>query len=155
MNTQDLLQKYPPDKDQLLMILHDIQNNHPENYISPSDIKAVAEYLNTTLSRVYGVVKYYSMLSSKPRGKYIIRLCKSPVCRMNGTFDILNTLEKMLDIKPGETTKDKLFTIEFSECLGQCDKAPAMMLNKKLYTALDSFKLGNIIRSIQPKENQK
>lgn len=155
MNTQDLLQKYPPEKDQLLMILHDIQNNNPENYISPSDIKAVAEYLNTTLSRVYGVVKYYSMFSSKPRGKYIIRLCKSPVCRMKGTFDILNTLEKMLDIKPGETTKDKLFTIEFSECLGQCDKAPAMMVNKKLYKELDSFELGNIIRSIQPKENQK
>ncbi|SRR6056297_223113 len=149
-----LLNKYPPTKDQLLMILHDIQNNRPDNYVSVSDMKEVADYLNITLSSVYGVVKYYSMFSEEPRGRYIIRLCKSPVCRMKGTFDILNTLEKMLDVEMGETTHDKLFTLETSECLGQCDNAPVMMINEKLYKNIDAYKLSNIIRSIRSNQNQ-
>jgi NADH-quinone oxidoreductase E subunit len=151
---KELLNKYPPNRDQLLMILHDIQNNRPDNYISVSDMKEVADYLNLTLSSVYGVVKYYSMFSEEPRGKYIIRLCKSPVCRMKGTFDVLNTLEKMLDVEMGETTHDKLFTLEASECLGQCDNAPVMMINEKLYKNIDAYKLSNIIRSIRSNQNQ-
>jgi NADH-quinone oxidoreductase E subunit len=151
---KELLNKYPPNRDQLLMILHDIQNNCPDNYISVSDMKEVADYLNLTLSSVYGVVKYYSMFSEEPRGKYIIRLCKSPVCRMKGTFDVLNTLEKMLDVEMGETTHDKLFTLEASECLGQCDNAPVMMINEKLYKNIDAYKLSNIIRSIRSNQNQ-
>lgn len=148
MTTEDILEKFPPTKDHMLNILHEIQDNNPENFIEAEDIRKVAKHLNTTLSSVYGVIEYYSMLTTKPRGKYIIRLCKSPVCRMIGSFDALASLKKHLNIDLGETTKDGLFSLEPSECLGQCDKAPVLMVNEKVYTEMDDYKISNLLRSL-------
>lgn len=154
MTTPEVLENHPPTKDNLLNILHDIQANNPYNNITEEDIKIVAKYLNTTYASVYGVISYYSMLSIQPRGKYIIRLCKSPVCRMVGSYDLLSSLRNYLGINTGETTEDKMFTLEFSECLGQCDKAPVLMVNEKLYTEMDDYKVNNLIQSMRYNENQ-
>lgn len=148
MDKEAVLRKYPPTKDHILLILHDVQRINPDNNITPEDIQKVAEYLNITTGAVYGVVRYYSMFSMKPRGKYIIRFCKSPLCRMVGAFDLMVSLERMLLIEFGETTKDGVFTLEPSECLGHCDKAPVMMINKKMYFNLDTSKLEHIIQDI-------
>ena len=149
MTTQQLLTKFPPTKDNILGMLHDIQANNPGNNITEADIKQVAEYLNTTYAAVYGVITYYSMLSIQPRGKYIIRLCRSPVCRMIGSFDVLTSLTSNLNVEVGETTADQLFTVELSECLGQCDKAPVLMVNDKVYTEMDDYKVNNLIKSLK------
>lgn len=154
MTTQEILQKYPSTRDNLLNLLHEIQTNNAHNSITEADVKQVANYLNTTLASIYGVISYYSMLTMEPRGKYILRLCKSPVCRMIGNQDILSTVEEQLQINPGETTPDQLFTLEYSECLGQCDKAPVLMINDKVYTEMDDYKMNNLIRSIRYNENQ-
>jgi NADH:ubiquinone oxidoreductase subunit E len=154
MKTPEVLEKHPPTRDNLLNILHDIQENNPYNNITEEDVKLVASYLNTTYASVYGVISYYSMLSFRPRGKYIIRLCKSPVCRMVGSYDILNSLINTLGINMGDTTHDRLFTLEPSECLGQCDKAPVLMINDRLYTEIDDYKVNNLIQSIRDNENQ-
>lgn len=149
MTTQQILEKFPPTKDNILGILHEIQANNPGNNIPEEDIKQVANYLNTTYAAVYGVITYYSMLSINPRGKYIIRLCKSPVCRMVRSYDILEYLTNKLNIETGETTGDQLFTVELSECLGQCDKAPVLMMNDKVYTEMDESRVDNLIKSIK------
>jgi NADH:ubiquinone oxidoreductase subunit E len=154
METPEVLNQHLPQKDFLLHILHAIQKNNPENNITPEDIKKVAKYLNTTTGFVYGVVRYYSMFSIKPRGKYIIRFCKSPLCRMVGAFDLLQSLEKELSVKLGETTRDKMFTLEPSECLGHCDKAPVMMINEKMYVHLDEAKLKQIIEYLRLNGNK-
>ena len=148
MDKEAVLRKYPPTKDHILLILHDVQRTNPDNNITPEDIQKVAEYLNITTGAVYGVVRYYSMFSMTPRGKYIIRFCKSPLCRMVGAFDLMVSLERMLSIELGGTTKDGVFTLEPSECLGHCDKAPVMMINKKMYFNLDTSKLEHIIQDI-------
>ena len=99
----EILAKYKPGKENLLLILHDIQNTCPEQYISTEDIVEVAKYLNITFSSVYGVITYYSMFSLKPRGRYIIRVCNSPVCEMDNSGNILIRLKKILDnIKTGK-----------------------------------------------------
>ncbi|MFP4046617.1 MAG: NAD(P)H-dependent oxidoreductase subunit E [Bacteroidales bacterium] len=145
MTTKDILQDYAATKDNLLMILHDIQQNNPDNRVSEQDIKEVAAYLNTTYAAVYGVITYYSMLSVKPRGKNIIRVCRSPMCRMVGATDMLSYLRSKLMIHIGGTTQDKIFTLETTECLGQCDKSPVLTVNEDLYTDLDTGKIDNII----------
>ncbi|MFW6100491.1 MAG: NAD(P)H-dependent oxidoreductase subunit E, partial [Bacteroidota bacterium] len=87
--------------------------------------------------------------------KYIIRFCKSPLCIMVGAFNLLSSLEKELFIKMGETTSDMLFTLEPSECLGQCDKAPVMMVNDTIYYNLDETRVKNIINYLREKEYKK
>jgi len=145
MSPQEIISKHKPTQDNLLNILHDLQNNNPENYITTKAMDLVARYLNMTKSSVYGVVDYYSMLSLKPRGKYIIRLCISPVCHIKKAGGMISHLEKVLGIKTGETTSDKLFTLEVAECLGQCQEAPSMMINEKVYNNLTETRIREII----------
>ena len=145
MSPQEIISRHKPTQDSLLNILHDLQNNNPENYITTEAMDLVARYLNMTKSSVYGVVDYYSMLSLKPRGKYIIRLCISPVCHIKKANGMISHLEKVLGIKTGETTPDKLFTLEVAECLGQCQEAPSMMINEKVYNNLTETRIREII----------
>jgi len=155
MDTMAILKKFTPEKDNMLNILHAVQDNNPQNYLTTEDIKLVASYLNTTYSAVYGVVKYYSMFSVKPRGKYVIRVCKSPVCHMMSTKTIIDEIKNNIGIGIGETSTDLLFTLESSECLGHCAKAPVMMINDKVFKELDSVKIKNIFQSIKMNEQNK
>ena len=146
METQQILSKYNPTKDNLLLILHDIQNQTPGNYIKEESLKEVARFLNITYSSIYGVATYYSMFSLKKRGKHLIRLCKSPLCRMVGIEDVVTTIKEELNIAFGQTTKDEMFTLEPSECLGHCNKAPAMLIDDELFTNLNPKKIQDILR---------
>jgi len=145
----EILAKYSPDKENLISILHDIQDNNPRNYISEDDMRSVSEYLNITLSSVYGVVTYYSMFSLKPRGSNIIRICSSPVCEMTGSEGILKELERKLSIGKGETTSNGLFTLETCECLGHCEESPCMIVNDRFYGNLTSDKIDEIFDSLK------
>ncbi len=147
MERLEVIQQYKKDEENLINILHALQNNNPQNYLEEKDLKAAAKHLNITYSHVYGVATYYTMFSLKPRGKYIIRLCNSPVCNMEKSSDIINKIKNMLSIDIGETSKDKRFSIELSECLGQCDIAPSMMINEDVYGNLDKADLESIFET--------
>jgi len=86
------------------------------------------------------------MFSTNPRGNYIIRVCKSAPCHVMGAKDIIENIKKTLGIEIGETTKDKLFTLELSSCLGICDVAPAMMINDEVYGNLNPDKIKKIFK---------
>lgn len=132
MYREEILKKYEPTLDNILYILHDLQDNNPRHYISKEDIEACANFLNVPFSYVHGVVTFYSMFSLEPRGKYIIRLCESPPCHLMGSESLLEYLKKKLKVDIGETTKDGLFTLELTSCLGICGVAPAMMINDEM-----------------------
>ena len=147
MNIFDLLGKFKPEKENLIGILHKLQDASLNNYLSPEDMKSAARYLNTSYSHVYGVATYYTMFSIKPRGKFIIRVCNSPVCNMDGSTTILDDLKSLLGIGIGETTGDMLFTLEHTECLGRCSESPSLMVNKDIYENVSS----NVLESILAK----
>ncbi|MEZ5011483.1 MAG: NAD(P)H-dependent oxidoreductase subunit E [Bacteroidales bacterium] len=147
MDRTEILNKFTPEKDNLLGILHELQNNNPQNYLSEEDMKEVAAYLNTTYSHVYGVATYYTMYSVRPRGKYIIRVCNSPVCNMEGSTGIIDTVSRVLGIGVGETTGDKIFTLEHTECLGRCHVAPSMMVGEDIYGDLTEEKVREILKN--------
>lgn len=141
MSHQIILNKFKPEQHNLLEILHALQDSHPQNYLTEDALDETARYLSITKSSVYGVAGYYSMFSLKPRGKYIIRVCVSPVCELLKSDEVLSVLHKELGIKTGETTPCGLFTLEVSECLGQCQEAPSMMINQEVYNELTEHKI--------------
>ena len=153
MKKSDVLEKYPPLMENLLLILHDFQNNNPRNYLSEKDLGMIAKYLNTPYSSIYGVASYYTMFSLKPRGKQIIRICQSPVCHMAGLSDMISELQNILKINIGETTPDGQFTLETTECLGQCDKAPVMAVDEALYGSLSAKNINAILRKHKKKRS--
>ena len=108
MFTQELLQKFNPQKNNMLQILHALQDAHPEHYLTDEAMRNVAKYLNISLSSVYGVATYYTMFSIKPRGKYIIRVCQSPVCRMLKSSIIFDTLKEVLNVEIGENDRGQV-----------------------------------------------
>ncbi|MCX7863072.1 MAG: NAD(P)H-dependent oxidoreductase subunit E [Bacteroidales bacterium] len=150
-NNFEILNQFRPERTEILKALHSLQNANPQHYISSDAMKAVAKYFNITLGQVYGIVTYYSMFSTKPRGKYIIRLCKSPVCYMKGSFNLKNYLEEHLQLTASteNISADGLFTIETTECLGHCEQAPAMMVNNTIYSNLTREKIDEILHALK------
>ncbi|MGF1587354.1 MAG: NAD(P)H-dependent oxidoreductase subunit E [Bacteroidales bacterium] len=151
MDIRKILLRYSPEKTNLLNILHDIQDAHPQNYLPDEILREVAAYLNTTVSSVYGVVKYYTMFSTKPRAKYIVRVCQSPICHLMGHETVLENLRKVLKVGINEPTPDGLFYIELSECLGICDVAPAMMIGQEPYGNLTEGSIASVISELRSK----
>ncbi len=152
MDIQKILERHSPEPDNMLNILHDLQDANLQNYLPEESLRQVARYLNTTLSAVYGVVNYYTMFSTKPRGKYIIRLCQSPVCHLMGSETVLESVKKLLGVELDEPAADGLFSLELSECLGICDVAPAMMIGEDIYGHLSEANISKIISEIREKE---
>jgi NADH:ubiquinone oxidoreductase subunit E len=146
MTKAGMLKRYPPRMENVLQILHDLQNRSPRNYLSKADLGLVAAYLNTTLGTIYGIATYYSMFSLKPRGKHIIRICSSPVCHLGGVRDLLAELKRLLKVDIGETTSDGRFTLETTACLGQCETAPAMMVDEVPYGHLSRKEIGSVLQ---------
>lgn len=153
MKQQEILAGYSPDRSNILALLHALQDSDPHNYLSEEALKAAAKYLKVNLSWVYGVAGYYSMFSLVPRGRYIIRVCSSPVCNMMGSSIIIEVLKGKLGIGPGESTPDGLFTVEEAECLGICDVAPAMMVNRTVYGNLTSEMISAILDELRTGKN--
>ncbi len=146
---KEICAKYTPDKDNLIYILHEIQDTHPQHYISEEAVAAVSEYLNVPPNHIYGVLTFYTMYSTKARGSNIIRLCESPPCYIKGSENILRKLKVLLGVETGETTKDGAFTLELCACLGVCGNAPVMMINNDVYGDLTEERVEEIIARIR------
>ena len=98
------------------------------------------------------MVKFYTMLRTEPQGKYVIEICGSPSCVLNNGTRLQTFLEKELKLKIGETTKDKLFTLYKTSCLGLCNEAPAILINEKPYTKLTVNKLRDLLTKLRKKK---
>lgn len=140
---KNIVAKYEFKRDNLLRILQDLNDKY--NYLSEQILQNVAGFLKISPSEVYGVATFYSFLNTKPKGKFVIRVCKTIVCDLNGKEKIINTIENELGIKVGETTKDGLFTLEYTNCMGMCNPGPAMLINNDIYYNLDPEKVVEII----------
>ncbi|MFC2151603.1 NADH-quinone oxidoreductase subunit NuoE [Bacteroidota bacterium] len=140
---KDLADKHGRNRESLLPILRGIITE--ERYISDVAMSEVARELDMSAALVYGTATFYSFLDTKPRGKYVIRICRTITCDMLGKKQIIKTVEDLLKIKVGETTKDKKFTLLETNCLGWCHKGPAMLINDEAYTDLTAENVSEII----------
>lgn len=152
MSTKQILEKFEARQDNLLMILHALQDSNTQNYLTEEALAETARYLKLTKSSVYGVAKYYSMFSLKPRGKYIIRVCVSPVCELMKGHEVLAAIEENLGVRAGETTPCGRFSLEIAECLGQCHEAPSIMINDQVFNHLSTEKIAEIIKEYREKK---
>ncbi len=136
------------ERDILINTLHKVQD-YFGNYIPIEAAEIVAEELMIPKSKVYEVLTFYTMFSTKPRGKYVIRVCVNLPCHVTGGREIVQTLQEILGVKFGETTKDNLFTLETTSCLGLCGVAPVIMINDQYYGDLTPKKVREIIENLR------
>lgn len=128
---QKVIDKSSQDKKQLIMILQNIQQEF--HYLPKDSIKQVAEYLGMPLSTVYSAATFYKSFSLVPRGENIIKVCKGTACHIKGADLIIDQLDSGIGIRPGQTTKDKKYSVEVVNCVGACAMAPVMIVNDKYF----------------------
>lgn len=115
----------------LLPILQEAQKIY--GYLDPEVLSVIAGYLGMSVSEVASVASFYSFFNREKYGQNIIRICKSAPCHVNGAQKTFQALEEALGIHSGETTADGKFSLLTCECLGICDRAPAIMINETVY----------------------
>ena len=116
-------------------------------FLSQEAMAKIAESLAVSKSDVYGVATFYSFLSTKPLGRNIIRICQSLPCHLKDGQAVIDSITKELSIKPGETTKDGKFTFTITNCIGECDKAPAMLINDDVHGNLTPANIAQILKT--------
>ncbi len=135
----------------LLNILHEVQDR--EGYLSEKSLKEISKKYDIPISKLYSVATFYTMLRIKEQGKYVIELCGSPSCVLNKSREIEKFLEKELKIEIGETSKDGLFSVYKTSCIGCCDEAPAMLINGEPYTKLTVKRVKEILGELRKNAN--
>lgn len=134
-------------REYLLELLWDEQDK--AGYISEQFIEQTAQSLDVSISEVYGVATFYHFLSTRPLGRYVIRICKSIPCHLKSSQLVVEAIQTKLGITPGETTSDGRFSLQLINCIGACDQAPAMLLNHDLYGDLTPAKIAQILEECE------
>lgn len=128
---EKIVSEFNKERSALLPALRAIQDEY--GFVPEESITALADLLGVSRAEIYSLVSFYSLLSFRHRGKFVVRVCNSLTCHIKGSKDLQEAIEKFLGIKPGQTTEDGLFSLEYVSCLGLCDKAPAFMINEREY----------------------
>lgn len=137
-------------RDALIPILQDVQEAH--GFLSRDAIIAVGRHLDVPASKVYGVATFYNQFRFHPRGKYHFIVCRGTACHVKGSLQVLEMLMKELKLKAGETSRDRLFSIEVVACMGACGLAPVMNLNGEFHAKVTPRKLNKIIQDCRERE---
>jgi NADH:ubiquinone oxidoreductase subunit E len=122
-------------------------------YLPKAVLKRISVVLNKPYSEVAGVVSFYSFFSIVPRGKYLVRVCLGTACYVRGGKDVLDSLKKELKIDVGQTTEDKLFSLDVGRCFGACGLAPVIMVNDDVHQRVKTVKIGELMDVYRNKNN--
>ena len=128
---EEILNKYPKQKDSLIAILNDVQEKY--GYIPKQCQVEISNYLEMPMAEIYGVITFYSRFTTEPKGKYNIAVCMGTACFVKGSQSILDRLKERLKISGGQTTPDGKFSIDEVRCVGACGLAPVFMVNDEVY----------------------
>ena len=120
----EIVAEYDVDKSWLVMVLQDVQEAY--NYLPAPALRRVADRLDLGLGHVYNVATFYSSFSLEERGKHLIKVCDGTACHLRGAVNLRDEITRRLGITEGQTTADKMFTLEVVACLGACALAPVM-----------------------------
>ncbi len=147
---EEIVKRYPPDRRRsaVLPALYLVQQQ--QGYVTANGIRHVAELLGITRADVEDVVSYYTMFYTKPVGKFVVNVCRTLSCAVNGAERVTEEISATLGIRPGQTDPSGTFTLIETECLGACDRAPVVMVNDAWHECLrpeDASKLIDALRT--------
>jgi len=141
-----LVAVYPDPSAALIPVLHLAKREFKT--LTPEVMEYIAGLLKLPVTRVLDVVSFYTMFPQQEEGRYVIQVCATLSCSLMGAASILEYLQKKLNIRTGETTADKRFTLKKVECLGPCGTAPVMQINDDYYENLTPARIDEILTSL-------
>ena len=150
MKLANELEKTSSDRGELLPLLQKIQEEM--GYVPKDAMELVANHLQLPLAEVYGVVSFYNQFKENPPGKYAIKVCLGTACHVRGADIILENFERKLEIKEGETTPDRKFSLERVACVGCCALAPVAVVGKTTYPKMAPSKVEGFFTQVEVAE---
>lgn len=144
-NYKDIISSCKDKKGGIIEAFHALQKEY--NYIPAEALEEAARVFGVSQAQAYGVATFYSYLSVEKRGKYIIRMCESAPCHVAGADEVIKAMENYLGIKVGETTADGKFTLELTECVGQCQATPVITINSEPVFNVSAQKIPEILNA--------
>jgi len=138
---------------ELIEVLQDIQKTY--SYLPEELLRIVSQKLEVPLIEVFRVANFYKAFTLSPRGKYLITICMGTACYVRGASRALEEVLRELDISPGQTTEDGMFTVETVNCLGACALGPVVVINGKYYDHMNARKLRALTKDIQREKKGK
>jgi len=124
---QSIFQEFKGEQGDLISILHKVQSKF--GYISKDAVKNISQFLKISENQIYGVASFYTQFRFVEQGKCIIKICMGTACHVRGAQNILEEFKRWLNIEPGETTEDKMFTLETVNCVGACALGPIVIFD--------------------------
>ena len=138
-------------RDSLIPILQEIQEQ--TGFLSREAILRTGRHLRLPASKVFGVATFYNQFRFQAPGKYHVMVCRGTACHVKGSLKLLETAQKLLKLKPGQTSRDRTFSLEVVACMGACGLAPVVNVNGEFYAKVTPRKLAGIIQECRQKES--
>lgn len=145
---REIVCRYPPQRRHALAAMQDMQREF--DYLPRSGLELLARHLGCPLVQLYSMATFYKALSLKPKGKHIIRVCDGTACHIKGSLNLLDGVERVLAIGPGDVTPDGQFSLETVNCLGSCALAPVLFIDDTHFGKVALARLPEIIDSYRP-----
>ena len=120
-------------------------------YLPQAALKKISQELQIPMSEVAGVVGFYSFFSTKPKGKNVVRVCQGTACYVRGGNEVLSAVKNELKVNVGETTEDRMFSLEVGRCFGACGLAPVIMVNDEVIQRVKPSKITDILKPYKKK----
>jgi NADH:ubiquinone oxidoreductase subunit E len=131
----------------LMVILNAVQSN--VGFVSEQIQSYIAESLHIPVSKVHGVISFYSFFTTRPRGKHTIKFCMGTACYVGGAAQLIDKAKQLVGVDLGETTDDGNITMEECRCVGACSQAPVIVVDEEIIGRVKPSKMAQLIRSIE------
>lgn len=147
----EIFSRYPPNKrEHLIPILQEVQES--AGYLSKDAVLEIGRHTSLPTSKIYGVATFYNQFRFRARGRCHFMVCRGTACHVKGSAKVLDLAMQLLRLKPGQTSRDKQFSLETVACMGACGLAPVVNLNGEFYAKLTPQKLAKLIGDARPQE---
>ena len=146
-----ILKEFGKDSAKLIPILQNVQDAY--GFVPEDIMRYIANELEISPARVYGVATFFAHFATTPKGKHIVRVCNGTACHVKGSAAVISMVRDVLKLKPGQdTTEDGLFTLECVSCLGACGLAPVMVMDETVHGQITAQKASQIIDEVRKQE---
>jgi len=149
---EQIRQSFAGRQDEVITILHKVQN--ALGYIPTEALVQVAGFTGMSEAAVYGVATFYDRFRLSPVGHHVVKVCRGTACHVKGANTILHEIENRFNLVPGQTSKDRLFTLETVACFGSCAIAPVVVVDDKISADMDVGKVGRVLEDIAQSESK-
>ena len=123
-----------------------------DGYLSEESVEVISRHLGLPASKIYGVATFYNQFRFVPKGRYHIMVCRGTACHVKGSARVLEAVQDVLKIEDGQTTRDRIFSLEVVACMGACGLAPVINVNGEFFAKVTPMKVRRILEDLRKRE---